>query len=336
MHPINDYPEFHETARSDKNIATAARYPTEIEDICEWVTTKQKRARGAQLQSDGPKEAETDVISDAPYRHIADPYEMRVLKIHPGNFSNSLKGTLHHCSLEYKKESKRPTNVYDLHGHWRTDYALSSEDLNQPTWYTALSYTWGEPDPTTDAVIECGGNKIKITHSLETALRHFRQKDHSINMWVDQICINQSNNKEKEQQIPLMSKIYGQAASTVIWLGEATEGSVEAFELLKRLGIFFDGCDSSIPPEDFERVFFCSAKDHRWKHLWDLVNRRWFTRLWIIQEVILSGNAWIVCGETELHWEYFVRCLSGLFYSDLFDWLQHTHGETDSDHQFVG
>jgi hypothetical protein len=47
---------------------------------------------------------------------------------------------------------------------------------------------------------------------------------------VDAVCINQTNGTEKEQQILLMAKIYGQANRVIVWLGEAAHNSDQALE----------------------------------------------------------------------------------------------------------
>ncbi|KKY15306.1 putative heterokaryon incompatibility protein [Diplodia seriata] len=210
------------------------------------------------------------------------------------------------------------------------------EDLTRPVWYTALSYTWGIPNPSTDSFIECDGFKLKITQSLDAALRHFRQTYHSINMWIDQICIDQSNPREKEQQIPLMSNIYRHAVNTVVWLGEASEGSDTAFELLKFIGTVFQMSVDAPPPQDFERLFLPNADDPTWKHLWELVNRAWFNRVWIVQECILSDNLWVICGGTIIYWEELTNGFSNLVRSGLADWLQNKHRKPEPDSKTLG
>ena len=48
--------------------------------------------------------------------------------------------------------------------------------------------------------------------------------------WTDGICINQANEKEKEDQIALMAEIYAKASRVVVWLGEAKDDSDRALE----------------------------------------------------------------------------------------------------------
>ncbi|OJD35303.1 heterokaryon incompatibility protein [Diplodia corticola] len=326
-------------ARSDGITADAANiYPQHVdrlfplEHVSQWAETKRAEMEAARAQMPKPGDDETP---EGAYNPIIDRHEIRILELLPGHFSDKLKGALHHCSVEFEFDVESDERPYDVR-YFRTRHGLSMEDLTQPVWYTALSYTWGVPNPSTDSVIECDGFELKITHSLDVALRHFRQTDDSINLWIDQICIDQSNQREKEQQIPLMSKIYRHAVNTVVWLGEASEGSDNAFELLKFIGTVFQMTVDAPPPQDFERLFLPSAHDGAWKHLWDLVNRPWFNRLWIVQECILSDNLWVVCGDTTVYWEELTNGFSNLVRSGLADWLQSEHGQAGPDSQTRG
>jgi hypothetical protein len=52
-------------------------------------------------------------------------------------------------------------------------------------------------------------------------------------MWIDQCCINQSNNIEKGAQVQLMGEIYKAAERTTIWIGESDEHVFDVQELTK-------------------------------------------------------------------------------------------------------
>lgn len=264
--------------------------------------------------------ASTKVIPERPrlkerlYQPIVDPFEIRVLEIKAGAFGDELKGALHHCSVEFVHE--RPhSSIPD------TRCSLSMDDLTTQVPYTALSYTWGPPQ--FDADFDCDGHGLKITRSLEAALRRFRREDRSVVMWIDQICIDQKNNKEKEQQIPLMSRVYRHAENTAIWLGEETEGSKSAVELLEDVNIRlqFTG-EEGIDPGEFERLQLPGPKSQTWRDLWDFLSRPWFTRLWIIQEVKLSRDPWIVCGNSLMTWGNLSSSCNQLTTTEISRWMQ--------------
>ena len=53
-------------------------------------------------------------------------------------------------------------------------------------------------------------------------------------LWIDAICINQSDDVEKSQQVQLMRGIYATADHVLIWTGEEDEHSPPAFAALAR------------------------------------------------------------------------------------------------------
>ena len=55
-------------------------------------------------------------------------------------------------------------------------------------------------------------------------------------MWIDAICIDQSNLKERSEQVRCMRLIYQKARRIVVWLGEADAQSTLAMDTLERLG----------------------------------------------------------------------------------------------------
>jgi hypothetical protein len=100
-------------------------------------------------------------------------------------------------------------------------------DLDENPRFTALSYVWGK-DPPGDSSITCNGVRIPVTRSCESALGHMQRKFGQLQIWVDAVCINQSDLAEKAQQIPLMGEIYSRAEAIYIWLGNGTRSTDRA------------------------------------------------------------------------------------------------------------
>lgn len=74
--------------------------------------------------------------------------------------------------------------------------------LDQPD-YCALSYCWGTSPLT--ASIEIDGRPFGVTDSLEAALKQLRRnRQSSLSLWVDFLCINQADKVEKASQVQLM------------------------------------------------------------------------------------------------------------------------------------
>jgi hypothetical protein len=55
-----------------------------------------------------------------------------------------------------------------------------------------------------------------ITKELAAAFKKFRREDSNRLLWVDAICINQNDTKEKNCQVPLMRTIYEKAIAVQV------------------------------------------------------------------------------------------------------------------------
>lgn len=83
--------------------------------------------------------------------------------------------------------------------------------------YTAISYVWGDATDTTDIVVQ--NQWLRVTVSLECALRHLRDAKRKFCVWADGVCIDQENIEERNQQVRQMGRIYSCATHTVMFLG---------------------------------------------------------------------------------------------------------------------
>ena len=110
---------------------------------------------------------------------------------------------------------------------------LEKESL---TPFEAVSYVWGEQEPSYELLI-CNDTERRILHigsNLHDALLHFRllpsSNTHSMLLWVDRICINQDDVKERASQVLLMRYIYRKCRQVLVWLGRECMSTEEAFE----------------------------------------------------------------------------------------------------------
>lgn len=72
--------------------------------------------------------------------------------------------------------------------------------------YEALSYTWASSEP--ERRIQLDGKLFPVSGNLWLALERFRHPDIPRSFWVDQICINQSDEMEKSYQVCQMGAVY--------------------------------------------------------------------------------------------------------------------------------
>ena len=193
----------------------------------------------------------------------------------------------------------------------RRSHLIDKED---PT-FEALSYVWGAvDDPVT---IYIGREKVyilKVTRNLATALRHLRCTDQSRTLWIDALCIDQFNTAERSSQVRIMADIYRLATKAVVWLGPVEDDSDEAMSLLIHLS-------SEVPhPDRFGQSTAISDSNQTWAELLDqfpdvdrglealgrLINRDWFERLWIRQEIFFTSDvASVQCGHKQMSWKSF-------------------------------
>ncbi|KAI3335352.1 hypothetical protein F4824DRAFT_489586 [Ustulina deusta] len=143
--------------------------------------------------------------------------------------------------------------------------------------YISVSHVWGDEKATNLMHIEsgCGNKDIQISRHLESlligllchtvdTLPEIWNNRSRLPMWIDMACINQTDVGEKASQIPLMRRIYSQAAAVIIWINEYDSYLRYAFHYLRRV---------------------------------------WFHRRWVIQEATVPRHAIFLCGADVLTME---------------------------------
>ena len=180
--------------------------------------------------------------------------------------------------------------------------------------YAALSYVWGDPGETTPILLN--GQEVSVQRNLEGALRVLSERAEfagRYQLWVDAVCINQANSKERSSQIRKMKSIYGNALAVVAWLGPESEHSDKAIALLKVLSeAGTKECGELLEErlqEDPEYLGFGG-----FMALHDFMDRTYWYRLWIIQEIILGASSVVLrCGSHSISWHTFCNGVNFLF-----------------------
>jgi hypothetical protein len=135
--------------------------------------------------------------------------------------------------------------------------------------YDALSYVWGNPNETLPIFID--EHVLHITTNLHAALLCLR--DHSLEriIWVDAICINQTDKEDKKSQIQSMVRIYSQANRVIVWLGKAEDDSNQALESIRSVAE-----DESTNVSNSQEAVLA------------LLQRPWFKRVWVRKQTLDS------------------------------------------------
>lgn len=146
--------------------------------------------------------------------------------------------------------------------------------------YETVSYTWGgeqgDSSPCRPVFIGPHWDVLLQTENCWQMLRYARPTRGIRLLWVDAICINQDNDEERAIQVAMMAQIYTDCERTLVYLGPESvkwhpENLPERKGLHELAGAGQSGSCSQV-------------EDHRKL----LESQTYFTRLWIIQEVILS------------------------------------------------
>ena len=129
-------------------------------------------------------------------------------------------------------ENIRLLSVEEVDG--RLVYSLETFRKDDVPEYDALSYCWGED--VRSSSIACNGHTLHITPCLSNALQEVLKsgKGHRP-LWVDAICLDQSDKDEKAIHVLQMYSIYANASQVVVWLGEADAGTPEVFLQMERV-----------------------------------------------------------------------------------------------------
>ncbi len=188
--------------------------------------------------------------------------------------------------------------------------------------YEALSYTWGSPGDGHN--ITLSGTAFWVWENAEAALRRLRLPSKPRAIWIDAICINQNDNAEKQQQLFLMQDIYPKAQQVCVWLGELTDGARIGMQKLTagfaQWKLIFRKQDPNVAEHgDIVAPTLKNLKNYATAagivelgnhqvevesgEVRELLNRPWWTRVWIIQEAVLAKKLILMCGSESAPWE---------------------------------
>ena len=228
------------------------------------------------------------------YKPIAYHEDIRILKILHGKEGSNLECMLFPSSLQ----STKSTSTSNCHR------------------YCALSYWWGEDLPThpvemyDDTGVRDGlqtmtpfnsSGKFYIRDNLAAALKQFRKETEDINVWVDALCINQTDVEEKTAQVARMDVIYSEATYVCAWLGAGKPESKETFDFLKNKVLDLQELDNLVKTSNHAR---------KWRLVVNLMKNRWFSRRWVIQELALARIAVVRWGSEEIEWSNFADAIA--------------------------
>ncbi|TVY42358.1 Heterokaryon incompatibility protein 6,OR allele [Lachnellula occidentalis] len=211
---------------------------------------------------------EVDTYTYRPLDRAHD--SIRLLRLKPADSSNSpIQPQPIHCSLFHTSLSQAPP-------------------------YVALSYCWGERGSAQRIYLD--NELISVTPNLKHALQRLRPSSgEDLILWVDAICINQSDIPERGIQISNMRNIYKSAESVAVWLGPENRKSSEAIQFARDLAACDEGAASALVRDPARKEYL--------EALVTLFRRQYWWRIWVIQEVSCGRSCMVYCGADAIAWE---------------------------------
>lgn len=208
-----------------------------------------------------------------PYKHEPlDSSSFRILRLYPAHrFEDDIKCEVQQASL--------PGNGV------------------MPTPYMALSHVWGTES--VSCAVAIGEQHILIRSNLESALRHLRHRERIVSLWIDALCIDQSNTGERNHQVQHMRDIYEAAEETIVFLGDQDGGNtgLSAWNYLERNSPWALNEEGE---KDYDLPARIDSSPHFRGDMDDIcinvLPREWFNRLWVLQEFVVSKSVSLQCG----------------------------------------
>ena len=175
--------------------------------------------------------------------------------------------------------------------------------------YLALSYVWGSYEaPSTMPKIMIqektpGGSPraMAVRRNLFGALEQLRHPTMDVHCWADGICIDFENVEERESQLALARHIYEKAERVMHWLGRQEEYTFNAFK-----------CIRILREPRFEQNL-AAERCQQLRCFQQLLANAWFSRRWIIQEVVFARSAVLFSGSCSIYWSVFKEAADNYF-----------------------
>ncbi|KAH8659241.1 heterokaryon incompatibility protein-domain-containing protein [Tricladium varicosporioides] len=237
--------------------------------------------------------------------------------------------------------------------------SIKTLSLDDKPEFDALSYTWGNPITVYEneeqakegakifenlVDIFCDGKLLKITVNLYDALLAIRriprdvgypdiaERERADYLWIDAICINQNDIAERNAQVAIMDQIYREAKITIIWLGRDDVFTRPATQVFQAISQIPDEVILSMKHQngiqlgsrDYASLGIRKIEEMEWLSVYAFLNRSWFRRAWVLQELALSHQICVLTGLLMMNWAPIVTSCRTLELSKWYGTIAHT------------
>lgn len=199
--------------------------------------------------------------------------------------------------------------------------SVRSASLADDPEYEALSYVWSDDVSPSLVEVEVAGEMVAVTSNLHSALRRLRLADKPRALWIDQLCINQLDAKEKATQVRLMREIYSSCRCCILWMGEIPDyiplaDAQAVVSLFEYMAASYAARESGGIPG-----LASIAADPEWtgpsRAMATLVGEdllredryglSWWGRIWTVQEAALPKKLVMMWGPLTMPWEKMIE-----------------------------
>lgn len=197
-----------------------------------------------------------------------------------------------------------------------------AELTNLGSIYEAICYVWGQPvlDHALHHTVE--SSQLSVTRNLDEAPRKLRRRSEPRRLWADAVCIDQSNDREKEAQIAILVEIFQNAEKVIAWLGQGSTLIERGMSLImlssRKIGHnnqdIFDLATDRTGKSDSNAVL-------------SVFRLPYFERLWIVQEIAFSLEIVFMYGNLEISWLRLLAVLAHIQHSPHMRQVQKQSGD---------
>lgn len=206
--------------------------------------------------------------------------------------------------LKDPKRSIRLLRIIPSSTPSRIECLIRSCLLGKSQPFSAVSYTWGHDHST--SVIVLNGKPFPAPLTIRDFLCQMLQNEKWSRrwFWIDSVCINQQDTIERNIQVSIMRQVYATAENVVVWLGPATEETNLVMDYITRHS-------STISPNKTTGWKYSQTKLQSLHYIWNskeakaflmLCRIPYWTRVWIVQEIMFARHLFLFCGAKKVQW----------------------------------
>ncbi|KAI1762174.1 heterokaryon incompatibility protein-domain-containing protein [Hypoxylon sp. FL1150] len=237
---------------------------------------------------------------------------IRLLELEDGSRGSIIKCRLFDVDLS----APTPPRYEAISYSWRKDVLRGNLNDDAAKLFPDRFSMYGKEEGTSNPkLILCNDKTLHIQRNLYDFLVRLRAKQRRLPLWIDAICIDQDENnaearKEKFRQLGMMGRIYGSAETVLVWLGESSNITsmppfLKSLREIEQVDMQYEGFRSEY---DISKVgkkgpafaILPHLPGTTIESLTRLLNRDYFQRAWVVQELVLARDLVFFVGDMEI------------------------------------